>query len=104
MPVVKFTGQTMPPSGEALKQELRKALDNASPLDDFIQVIKDLTQFELRYKLDSAEFFTRFQQGQMGDDIDFMRWATRYEIHREMKAGMEQLFNALDQYALPVAV
>jgi hypothetical protein len=33
-----------------------------------------------------------------------MRWATRYEIHREMKAGMEQLFLTLDQYALPVTV
>ncbi len=103
MPIVKFTAQTMPQSGEALREELRKALDAASPLDDFIQLVRDLAQLELRHKLDSQEFFTRFQQGEMGDDIEFMRWATKYEIYQEMKTDMEQLFDLLAQYAVPVS-
>jgi hypothetical protein len=77
MSIVKFTKQNMPQSGEILRQELQKALENTSPLDDFIQIIRDLAQFELKYKLESQEFFTRFQGGQMGDDIEFMRWATK---------------------------
>ncbi len=103
MPIVKFTAQTMPQSGEALREELRKALDATSPLDDFIQLVRDLAQLELRHKLDSQEFFTRFQQGKMGDDIEFMRWATKYEIYQEMKTDMEQLFDLLAQYAVPVS-
>ena len=103
MSVVKFTPQTMPKSGEALREELRKALGAASPLDDFIQLVRDLTQLELQHKLDSQEFFTRFQQGKMGDDIEFMRWATKYEIYQEMKADMDRLFDVLAQYAVPVS-
>ncbi|MBS1253819.1 MAG: hypothetical protein MAG451_02872 [Anaerolineales bacterium] len=36
MPRVRFTQQTMPQSGEELKQVLREALENAAPLSDFI--------------------------------------------------------------------
>ncbi len=104
MSTVKFTQQTMPPSGQALRRELQKALENASPLDDFIQIIRDLTQLEYQYKLDSAEFFARFQQGKMGDNIDFIRWANKYEIYQEMKADLEHIFELLSQYALPVMV
>ncbi len=93
----------MPKSGEALREELRKALSTASPLDDFIQLVRDLTQLELQHKLDSQEFFARFQQGKMGDDIEFMRWATKYEIYQEMKADMDRLFDVLAQYAVPVS-
>ncbi|MCB0163788.1 MAG: hypothetical protein KDI79_06155 [Anaerolineae bacterium] len=102
MAITKFTEENSPQSGEALKQYLHEKLLNVSPLDDYFQVVKDLTQFELRYNLDSKDFYTRFQQGALGDDIDFMRWATKYEIHQQMKAEMEDLFRLLDQYPLPV--
>ena len=80
----------MPQSGEALKRELQQALENTSPLDDFIQIIKDLAQFELKYNLDSREFFTRFQEGKMGDDLEFMRWATKYEIYQDLSPFQPQ--------------
>ena len=102
MPIVKFTQQTMPQSSKELKQALQNALENSSPLDDFVQVIKDLRQFELEYKLESDEFFSRFQQGEMGDDIDFIRWANKYEIYQEIKIELEHIFDLLAQYALPV--
>jgi hypothetical protein len=102
MPIIKFTQQTMPQSSEELKQVLQNALENSSPLDDFVQVIKDLRQFELEYKLESGEFFSRFQRGEMGDDIDIVRWANKYEIYQEIKAELEHIFDLLAQYALPV--
>jgi hypothetical protein len=102
VPIVKFTQQTMPQSSIELKQALQNALENSSPLDDFVQVIKDLRQFELEYKLESDEFFSRFQRGEMGDDIDFIRWANKYEIYQEIKIELEHIFDLLAQYALPV--
>lgn len=102
MSTVEFTQRTMPQSGDALRQELQKALESASPLDDFIQVIRDLAQLEHQYKLDSKEFFARFQRGEIGDHIDFVRWANKYEIYQETKAELERVFDLLAQYALPL--
>jgi len=102
MSIVKFTQQTMPPSGTALKSELERALEKSSSLDDFVRIIRDLTLLEHQYNLDSEEFFTRFQRGEMGDNIDFIRWANKYEIYQETKTDMEHVFDLLAQYALPV--
>ncbi|HEY85840.1 MAG TPA: hypothetical protein G4N96_12105 [Chloroflexi bacterium] len=81
MPTIKFTSQTMPQSGKELTQRLQTALRNSSPLDDFIQLVKDLKQLETQYQMDSEEFFDRFQRGDMGDQITFIRWANKYEIY-----------------------
>lgn len=102
MPKIEFSQQDIPQSGKMLKEELSKSLQNASPLDDFIEVVRDLTQFEHQYKLDSTQFFERFQTGEMGDAVDFIRWANKYEIYQEIKAEFEHIFELLDQYALPV--
>ena len=87
MSKIKFTPETMPQSGEGLKQALRKALEQTTPLDDFIQVIRDLAQLELRYGMNSKKFFARFEAGEMGDEIDLIRWAIKYEIYQETKAA-----------------
>ncbi len=85
MPKVKFTPESMPQSGEALKQILRQSLEQAVPLDDFIQVIRELTQYELRHGMTSSVFFARFEAGELGDEIDLIRWANKYEVYRETK-------------------
>ena len=82
-----LTAQTIPPSRAALQQLLQDALESTSPLEDFIQLVRDLMRFELQYGLDSAEFFSRFEAGEMGDAMDFMRWANKYEMYQEMNNG-----------------
>jgi hypothetical protein len=93
----------MPSSGEALRQELQKALENSSSLDDFVQIIRELSQLEQQHNLDSEAFLARFQRGEMGDNVDFVRWANKYEIYQEMKGDLEHVLDLLAQYALPVA-
>ncbi len=88
MPVTTFTAQTMPQSNTALRETLHRALEKGSPLEDFDRLIRDLTQFEVQYQMDSSEFFRRFQQGEMGDQMDYMRWANKYEMYQEIKANM----------------
>ena len=101
---VKYTAATLPQSGEELKQALNMALENSAPLDEFIQGVRDLAQWEIRYGMSSETFHTRFEAGELGDEIDLMRWATAYEIHQESKAELEQMVDLLEQYALPVVV
>jgi len=51
--------------------------------------------------MESQMFYERFQRGEMGDAPDFMRWATQYEIYRELKHDLDQVLTALERYAIP---
>ena len=52
--------------------------------------------------MDSQEFFARFEAGELGDEIDLIRWAIKYEIYQETKAELEQVVDLIEAYALPV--
>lgn len=34
--------------------------------------------------MSSSESCERYQRGEMGDEMEFMRWATKFEIYEEM--------------------
>ena len=50
---------------EALIKQLRAVMD----------------EFELKYEMDSDSFYTRFRAGELGDAMDFMEWASLYDMH-----------------------
>ncbi|MBN1874578.1 MAG: hypothetical protein JXA33_10145 [Anaerolineae bacterium] len=87
MSITTFTAQTLPQSPQALRETLQQALEKHSPLEDFIQLVRDLTRFEMQYQMNSTEFFHRFQQGELGDQMDYLRWANEYEMYQEAKAN-----------------
>jgi hypothetical protein len=45
------------------------------------QLRADLDDFEAKYEMDSASFYARFRAGEMGDAMDFMEWASLYDMH-----------------------
>ncbi len=102
MPQSSFSAETMPQSGEELRQALRHALDHTTPLDDSVQLIRDLAQYEIRYGMDSANFSARFEAGELGDAVDLIRWADKFEIYEEAKAELNQMVELVEAYALPV--
>ena len=102
MPVLTFTSENMPRTTDEFKQELRRALEKASPLEDFVHVTKELGRWETQYKMSSDEFYAKFQRGEMGDRMDFMRWAGDYEVYNKKKEKMERIFDLLGTYAFPV--
>lgn len=102
MPTIRFTKETWPESATEFRRILQEAWQNSSPTDDFAQLVRELTLLEQKYGLDSAEFYERFQQGEMGDEMEIMRWATKVEIYREMKKDLDKTFSLLESYALPV--
>jgi len=55
------------------------------------QLRADLTEFEQRYNLSSAEFYQRFQVGQMGDDIDFMEWVSLVQMAHNLEKRLQLL-------------
>ncbi|MBS1253818.1 MAG: hypothetical protein MAG451_02871 [Anaerolineales bacterium] len=49
---------------------------------------------ELHYVMGSEEFFVRFERGELGDDVDFVRWAIKYEIYQETET--EEVLREID--------
>jgi len=41
---------------------------------------QQISQFEKNYHLVSQEFYTRYNQGKMGDKMDFVEWASTIEM------------------------
>jgi hypothetical protein len=46
---------------------------------------QDLTEFEGRYELSSDAFFNRFQAGEMGDAMDFVEWASLFQMTQRLR-------------------
>lgn len=40
----------------------------------------DLNIFEQKYKMKSSEFFEKFENGELGDDKDYIIWSGIYEL------------------------
>jgi hypothetical protein len=40
--------------------------------------------------MSTEEFYERFMRGEMGDAMDFIRWAGRYELYCRVKDRVDQ--------------
>ncbi|MGQ9627847.1 MAG: hypothetical protein ACUVV0_13195 [Anaerolineae bacterium] len=97
-----FTKENMPSSSEEFMQALKEAWEKSNPIDDFVEVVRELTLLERQYGMTSQDFYEKFQRGELGDESDFFHWATRYEIYLEMKETLEKTFELLQYYAFPI--
>jgi hypothetical protein len=68
----------------------------ASRLDDLKQrLVRQKSEFEAKYGLDSEEFYRRYEKGLMGDEIDYVEWSATLD----MLAGIERRASLLQQEA-----
>lgn len=51
----------------------------------------ELQVFEAQYKISSQDFNSRFRQGEMGDDVDFVEWSAFYEMWLSVQQRLEIL-------------
>ncbi len=56
---------------------------------------QDLKQFEQKFNMNSALFYQRFQNGELGDNMDFFEWAGLYELQQDLMQKTAQLEHAL---------
>ena len=83
MATIEFFG-ALPPVEEFIRQ-LREAEDQYDPVEKLLALGKELTVFEQKYGMASAEFFQRFETGELGDAMDYFRWIGRYEAYLRLK-------------------
>ena len=62
----------------------------ASPVEAIDALIRSLVAYEQRYQLSSAEFYARYQTGNMGDTADFVEWAGDYQHYSQLKEEVEE--------------
>jgi hypothetical protein len=56
---------------------------------------EELARFEQRYGMSSADFFARYQAGQMGDDADVFEWNALYKMHTRLADAVNSLRSQL---------
>ena len=62
----------------------------ASPVEALAALIRALVAYEQRYQMSSADFYVRYQKGEMGDSVDFVEWAGYYQHYLEIKDELER--------------
>jgi hypothetical protein len=68
-----------------ISQELATAQQKQAELE------VDLKQFEKQYQMLSPEFYQRFHQGELGDDVDFVEWNAFYEMWKSLQKQIDLL-------------
>ncbi|PSB17380.1 hypothetical protein C7B61_07190 [filamentous cyanobacterium CCP1] len=73
----------------------KQIIEYTSPLDALVALAKQLNTYETRYQMDSAEFFTKYNQGEISDDEVFIEWAGNYRhylaLHQELENKLKNV-------------
>lgn len=77
-------------SSEEFQQALQEAWENGSPLDDLLEITWQLAELEQKYSMKSAEFIEKFRRGEMGDEMDFIWWASIYDLYLDLRERIER--------------
>lgn len=56
-----------------------------------LNIEKDLTIFEKKYKITTEQFYKKFKNGKIDDEDDFMIWAGIYEMYMRDKQKLEKI-------------
>lgn len=67
----------------------KETIQYSSPLDALIAVTKRLSLHELQEQMDSEEFFHRYNQGQLSDDVNHVEWANDYRHYLSLRQEVE---------------
>ena len=82
---------------EVVDLTVRKLLEHQVQKDEaqLAGLREDLARFEQRYAITSADFFARYQAGQMGDDADVFEWNVLYRLHARLADAAKSLRSQL---------
>lgn len=73
----------------------KQIIEYTSPLDALVDLAKQLNTYETQYHMDSAEFFTKYNQGETADDEVFIEWAGNYQhylaLHQELETKLKHV-------------
>ena len=62
----------------------------ASSVDALAALVRSLVVYEQRHKMASADFYARYEGGELGDSAEFVEWAGDYRHYLQLKEELEQ--------------
>ncbi len=76
-----------------LERALDKLLDYEADTcrKQLAELQKDLAEFEQRYGQTSAEFYRQFQAGQTDDRLDYVEWASLFQMAHNLEERLHVL-------------
>jgi len=84
-----FTQDNMPTPKE-FKRMLAQAMVQSNPVDDLLETVDELREYEQRYDMTSAEFYEQFRRGVLDDELQHcIGWAAAFEIFTKLKRMVE---------------
>ncbi len=73
----------------------KQIIEYTSPLDALIALTKQLNTYEIKYQMNSEEFFAKYNQGETSDDQVFVEWAANYQhylaLHQEIESKLRNV-------------
>ncbi|MCB8943978.1 MAG: hypothetical protein H6658_09505 [Ardenticatenaceae bacterium] len=100
MPIITFN-EGNKPSVTELRQMVQAAAENYDPIEELLQLERQLAELEQTHNLASAEFHRLYQAGQMGDDVQFVAWAGRYRLYLRLKESISNSLKLVLAESLP---
>lgn len=71
---------------DQLTKVLREAEEQYNPVDELLDMQRELIALEQRYGISSTELHRRFQAGEMGDAVEIVYWASLHRQYVELKS------------------
>ena len=53
-------------------------------------LLRSLMQHEQQHNMASADFYARYERGELGDSAEFVEWAGDYQHYLQLKEELEQ--------------
>ena len=67
----------------------KQRIEYDSPVDALVAIAKRLSIFEARYRMESEDFFDKFNKGQSEDSEDLVEWANDYRHYIAIRREIE---------------
>ncbi|MBI5213692.1 MAG: hypothetical protein HY957_10055 [Nitrospirae bacterium] len=79
-----------------LKTLVKGALENEKKMINvgIRKTIDNIKEFEDKYKMDSASFYQKYSNGELGDAIGYIRWAGEIETLKRLQQNFKELSEA----------
>ena len=82
-----------PQNGNNVKSLVKSAVENELKIIGFgiDKTKKKLEQLEKKFGMDSVNFYKKFNEGKMGDDLEYILWAGEYETLQKLQRDHSDL-------------
>jgi hypothetical protein len=77
------------PTPEEFERMLEEAMEKSNPVDELLELTRELCELEREFGMKSADFYEKYQRGEMGDSDRVMHWAIVYHSFLEHKRQVE---------------